>query len=120
MDHVTGKGIIASRFIDYSFQSQFLIFAGCINDSTIQDEQVIQAEEASVRIALSSSVDATFIYFSSCSIQDSEVAHTPYVQHKARMEKLIQDSACKYLIIRLPQVLGLTDTKSSLVHFLVV
>ena len=98
MDMVIGNGVVANRFIDYSLQTHYLIFAGNVNDSAILDENIIQAEEAAVRNALAKSGNATFVYFSSCSILDSEVAHTPYVQHKARMEKLIQDSSKSFLI----------------------
>ena len=116
---VIGKGVIANRFVDYSLQSKYLIFAGNVNDSAIKDENTIQEEEVAVRTALSEYLDTTFVYFSSCSILDPDVRHTPYVQHKVRMEKLIQDSAKSFLIFRLPQVMGLSDTKSSLVNYLV-
>ena len=119
MGMVIGSGVIANRFIDYSLQSNYLIFAGSINDSAIQDENLIQEDEGAVRNALSAHPDITFIYFSSCSIVDPDARHTRYVQHKIRMEELIQGSARKYLILRLPQVLGLSDAKSSLVNYLV-
>jgi len=119
MGMVIGSGVIANRFIDYSLQSKYLIFAGSVNDSAIRDEHIIQEEEIAVRSALIEFSDATFVYFSSCSIADPDVGHTPYVEHKVRMEKLIQDSAKNFLILRLPQVLGLSDAKSSLVSFLV-
>ncbi len=116
---VIGRGVIASRFMDYSLQSEYLIFAGSVHDSSIQEGSLIQDEEKAVRNSLSGHSDATFVYFSSCSILDLNVSRTPYVQHKLRMEKLIQDSAKSFLIFRLPQVLGLSDTESSLVNYLV-
>ena len=116
---IIGKGVIANRFKNFSFQCKYLIFAGSVNDSSIQDKNIIQAEEKAVTSALSEYNDSTFIYFSSCSILDLEAAHTPYVQHKVNMEKLIQSSAKSFLIFRLPQVIGFLDTKSSLVNFLV-
>ena len=119
MCKVIGSGVISNRFIDYSLQSKYLIYAGEVNDSSINDEELINFEENAVRVALSENLDTTFIYFSTCSIHDPEVSFTPYVQHKIRMEKLIQDSANKFLIFRLPQILGLSDTKSSLVGYLV-
>ncbi|WP_081813277.1 glycosyltransferase [Methylobacter tundripaludum] len=119
MDMVIGEGVIANRFSDYLLQSKYLIFAGSVNDSAIRDENTIQKEEIAVKVALSSHPDSTFVYFSSCSILDQDVAHTPYVQHKVRMEKLIQGSVKSFLIFRLPQVLGLSDAKSSLVNYLV-
>jgi dolichol-phosphate mannosyltransferase len=116
---VIGSGVIASRFVDYSFQSKYLIFAGSVNDSAAQDMVVIQREEDAVKEALAKYADATFVYFSSCSVLDPDVSHTPYVQHKTCMEKLIQSTAKKFLIFRLPQVLALADAQSSLVSYLV-
>jgi nucleoside-diphosphate-sugar epimerase len=114
-----GKGVIANRFKDCSLQLKHLIFAGSVNDSSIQDKNIIKAEEMAVADALLEYNDYTFVYFSSCSILDSEVAHTPYVQHKVNMEKLIQSSAKNFLIFRLPQVMGFLDNNTSLVNFLV-
>lgn len=119
MSMVIGNGIIANRFIDYSLQAKYLIFAGSVNDSSIQDMEAIEEEEISVAKSLSNHPDAIFVYFSSCSILDTDVSQTAYVQHKARMENFLQNNAKKFLICRLPQVLGLNDTKSSLVKFLV-
>jgi nucleoside-diphosphate-sugar epimerase len=119
LDMIIGSGVIANRFKDCSLQSKYLIFAGSVNDSSIQDKNIIQAEEKAVTDALSEYNDSTFVYFSSCSILDPEAVHAPYVQHKVNMEKLIQSSAKSFLIFRLPQVMGFLDAKSSLVNFLV-
>lgn len=114
-----GKGVIATRFSDYLEQKDYLIFAGSVNDSSIQDNDIIQGEERAVRAALLAHPDIPFVYFSSCSILDPDVAHTPYVMHKMRMEELITKSAKYFLICRLPQVMALFDAESSLVNFLV-
>ena len=83
---VIGDGIIANRFIDYSLQSEHLIYAGNLHDSAIQDENVIHAEEVLVSDALAKNSNATFVYISSCHVLDSNMSQTPYVQHKKRME----------------------------------
>lgn len=119
MGIVIGSGLIANRFVDYASQSNCLVFAGSVNDSSINSVSVIQEEETAVSAALSASPETTFVYFSSCSIDDPELGHTPYVQHKVRMEKLIQNSAKCFYIFRLPQLLGLSDAKSSLVNYFV-
>ena len=118
MSMVIGNGVIANRFIDYSLQSKYLIFAGSVNSSAIKDENIILEEEASLRNALSNHPDITFVYFSTCSALDRDLAHTPYVQHKIRMENLIQELSKNFMILRLPQLLGLSDAKSSLVNYL--
>jgi glycosyltransferase involved in cell wall biosynthesis len=119
MNMVIGNGVIANRFINYSAQTGYLIFAGTGDNSVPGDERETEEEEAAIRHALSQSNEATIVYFSTCSILDERTNNTAYVQHKMRMEQLIQDSAKKYLILRLPQILGLSNTKSSLVDFLV-
>jgi dolichol-phosphate mannosyltransferase len=119
MSMVIGNGVIANRFVDYSLQADYLIFAGSVNDSALKDKNEIEKEEATVKAALADYADTTFVYFSSCSILDQDTKNTPYVQHKVRMERLIQDTSKRHLIIRLPQVMGLDDSRSSLVNYLV-
>lgn len=119
MSMVIGTGVIANRFFDYSMQSNYLIFAGSVNDSGIQNVSVFEAEQIALKETLSAYPEATFIYFSTCSILDPEMADTPYVLFKQCMEKLVQDTASKFLIFRLSQVMGLSDAKSSLVNYLV-
>lgn len=118
MSMVIGRGVIANRFVDYELQAKHLIFAGSVNDSAIRVEE-IQEEEIAITNALSANPEITFVFFSSCSILDPNLGGTPYVQHKVRMEKLICASAKKFLIFRLPQVLGRCEVKSSLVNYLV-
>jgi dolichol-phosphate mannosyltransferase len=114
-----GSGVIANRFIDYSLQKHCFLFIGNVNDSSIVDVSLILQEEDDVRNALQDNTDSLFVFFSTCSIQDSSMCHSPYVQHKLRMERLIQSSASKYFIFRLPQILGLSDTTSGLINYLV-
>ncbi len=119
MNMMIGEGVIFNRFIDYSLQSKYFIFTGHIHDSTIQDESIIAAEESSLAVALSVYFKSTFIYFSSCSILDTSVENTQYVQHKIRMEKMIQNSGVDYLIFRVPQIIGHSDSQSSLVNLFI-
>jgi dolichol-phosphate mannosyltransferase len=116
---VIGSGVIANRFVDYLLQSEYLIFAGNVNDSSIKEESIFQQEATAVAAALKECQRTTFVYFSSCSILDAELSHSLYVQHKVRMEGLVKELSANYLIVRLPQVMGLNDNKSSLVNYLV-
>lgn len=120
MNMVIGDGAIANRFASYGLQSKHLVFAGSVHNSSITDTIEISKEEAAIRAALAAiNKSVTFVYFSSCSIDDVTQGASPYVGHKKRMEQLIQASASNYLIFRLPQVLGLADNEGGLVHGLV-
>lgn len=120
MTNVFGSGAIASRFASYTLQSRYLIFAGNIHDSAISKPDDISAEESALKVALAGlSGKQTLVYFSSCSIDDITQERSPYVIHKKFAEQLICASAANYLIIRLPQVIGLMETEGGLVNTLV-
>ena len=120
MKNVFGSGAIASRFASYALQSRYLIFAGSIHNSTISNPDVLAAEEGALKAALEKVMgEQTFVYFSSCSIDDITQEHSPYVLHKKMAEQIIRESTSNYLIIRLPQVIGLMDAEGGLVNSLV-
>jgi nucleoside-diphosphate-sugar epimerase len=58
----------------------------------------------------------TFVYFGTCSVGDPEAQHTPYVQHKLAMEQLAATHP-RYLILRLPQVVGITPNPHTLSNY---
>jgi len=119
MSSVIGRGVIANRFVTYAQQTRYLIFAGSVHDSTLADNGLFDAEEAQLGKAIENQQNETIVYFSSCSILDPDQVDSPYAQHKLRMEKKLQTSSVRYVIFRLPQLLGLGDEKTSLVNFLV-
>jgi nucleoside-diphosphate-sugar epimerase len=116
---IIGQGIIARSLLSFSMEEGLVLFAGSINDSTINDTEIIRAEEIAVMEALLRYPDDLFIYFSSCSIADHNASHTLYVQHKSRMEALIRATAIHFLIFRLPQIVGFGSANSNLVKYLV-
>ena len=52
-----------------------------------------------------------------CSIYDPSRNKNPYVKNKLYIESLIKEKFNKFLIIRLPEVVGKNDNKTSLVNF---
>lgn len=120
MGNVIGSGAIADRFASYGLQSRYLIFAGSTHNSSITNAEDISREELTLKMALDNvKGSATFVYFSSCSIDDATQQSSPYVLHKKRMEAMVELSAQNYLIVRLPQVIGLLEYEGGLVNRLV-
>ena len=114
-----GTGVIADRFCDFASQKKYLIFAGSVNDPSIEDEVGLQNEEVRIKEFIIENPDIFFVYFSSCSVLDPGMSNTPYVLHKLRAEKIVETNAKSFLIFRVPQIFGLSDQKSSLVNYLV-
>jgi len=119
MNLVIGAGSIADRFCDFSNQEQFVIFAGTIEDSQINDVELVNKEEAQIKDALISFPDAIFVYFSSCSVNDPTLISTRYVQHKIEMESLVQNSRKNFYIFRLPSVVNGSSKENDLVSYFV-
>ena len=119
MSSVIGTGSIADRFCDFSNQKKFVILAGSIEDSQFNDAELINNEETLIKDALKSFPDAVFVYFSSCSLNDPSLTSTRYVQHKIKMESLVQQSRNSFYIFRLPSVVNGCSKENDLVSFLV-
>jgi nucleoside-diphosphate-sugar epimerase len=61
------------------------------------------------------SKNTTFIYFSSCAVSLEE---NEYYTHKKNMESLVKDHFDKYIIFRLPQIIGKSNNDKTLLNFL--
>jgi len=114
---VIGKGMMAKVFSVYETSRNIMIFASGVSDSQEKSEIAFKREEDLLRKCLATAGGMIFIYFSTCSIYDQSLKENPYVQHKIKMEEIIKGNAKKYLIFRLPQVVGKT-TNNTLINFL--
>lgn len=115
---VVGRGLLARALARYTEKEDVVIFASGVSDSNERDPEKFSREESLLRDTLSENPGKLFVYFSTCSIADPEVNRTPYVHHKQRMEQTISSRAGKYLIFRLPQVVGQGGNPATLVNYL--
>jgi dolichol-phosphate mannosyltransferase len=116
---ILGQGVIARRFMDYGLNKQVTLFAGDVHDSKSTNESDFKKEEEALKLAVRESQEIPFVFFGSCSILDPASSQTPYSLHKKNLEEWIAANAKNYLIVRLPQLLGLNDEPTSLVSHLI-
>ncbi len=115
---IIGKGLIASAFIRAEFDSaHHLIFASGVSNSTETDPAAFTRELDLIRHHLAK--NTTFVYFSTISVFDPSRQHSPYIRHKKHIEQIIRAEADRYLIIRLPIMLGHSDNPHTLINYLV-
>lgn len=115
---IVGKGLLASAF-DPSTIRRFnaIIFAsGVSNSAETRPECFVR--EASLLDEYLTKQESLFVYFSTCSVADPDRRSTLYVQHKLAMEAKVMATAKRYLILRLPQVVGHTRNPHTLANFL--
>jgi nucleoside-diphosphate-sugar epimerase len=110
---VVGNGLIAKSFKSYLEKDDVIIFASGVSNSSISEKDNIsfQREKDLINEYLKYK-DKKFIYFSTCSISDVSKIN-PYIEHKIKMEKLIESNHDNYLIFRLPIVIGVSDNNNT-------
>ena len=115
---IIGYGMVAKAFFRYRDDDKVLIFASGVSNSSETDVVQFERERSSLTEALERHKDKLLVYFSTCSIDDRAVLSSPYVQHKIEMERLISENHERYLICRLPQAVGRSANRTTLVNYL--
>lgn len=113
---VIGNGMMARRFMDhYKDDSKVIIFAsGVSNSNEVSDDQYLR-EKMILKECLRDHSNKKLVYFSS--VIHLSGMKTKYLDHKRDVEKLLQDHAENYLILRLPQVVGRGGNKNNIVNY---
>ncbi len=108
---VIGNGLIARALANYADNTDVVIFASGVSNSAENEDANFRREENLILEQVTH--DATFVYFSTCSVFDPSLSKSAYVQHKLKMEKLIESKFKKYIVIRLPTLVGNTGNPNT-------
>lgn len=114
---IIGNGLLARKFVSYSHNDDFLIFAAGVSNSKESLQSEFEREKELLLNTMKKNSSKKIIYFSTCSMYDTYFQNNNYVNHKLEMESLIATHFKKYLILRLPQVVG-KNNQSQLTGFL--
>jgi len=119
---IIGSGFLASSFKKYENlfkELNICIYAAGVSNSLCQDSDLFEKDKN--RLAnFSKQIDKknTILYFSTCSIDDPSRNNNEYIKNKLIIENFIKLNFEKYLIIRLPEVIGYTKNENTLIKFL--
>lgn len=118
---IVGSGMLARTFkAAYAHREDVCIYAAGVSNSGCTDRREFSRERLRLEKAIKQAMDVSaFVYFGTCSIADPEAQDTPYVKHKLAMEQLVAAHS-HYLILRLPQVAGITPNPHTLLNYLYV
>ena len=114
---IIGNGLLGSSFKKHlkDLNTDVLFFtSGVSNSSELNEPEFIREVNLLSQYLNSSSY---IVYFSTCSIYDTDLIDTPYVQHKLNIERILFNRGHS-LIIRLPQIVGGGGNKNTLLNFL--
>ncbi len=113
---VVGNGMIAKAFESFKDNNDVIIFAsGVSNSKETNPEEYYR--ELKLLTSYTNMQDKKLIYFSTCSIFDSDLEWNPYIKHKIEMEKFIRENFKNYIIFRLPNVIGRTENPNTFFNY---
>src|SRR5690349_21738851 len=96
---IVGNGLIANLFKNED-RENVVFFASGVSNSLDGEKSAFLRDENLLRNHLTEEPEEIFIYFSTCSIYDSSKDRSLYVNHKLKMERLVEEVAHKFVILR--------------------
>ena len=115
---IIGNGLIANLFREHD-RENVVFFASGVSNSLETEKSAFLREEDLLRKTLEENSDKIFIYFSTCSIYDSSKNGSPYVNHKLKMEQIVEELADQFLILRVSNAVGKGGNPNLLMNYLV-
>jgi len=112
---IVGNGMIANALKKID-KDDVVFFCSGVSNSNEQNEEEFIREKASL-IAFANS-DKKLIYFSSYFVNFENYLTKRYYQHKSEIEQIIQNSFERFIIYRLPQIVGKSSNPNTLTNFI--
>ena len=112
---VVGNGLIAKQFKKYNNNDDVIIFASGVSNSKETNAEAFEQEFNLIKSYLSK--ESLFVYFSTCSIYDNSLIESNYVKHKLQVEDFIKANFERFLILRLPNMVGLTKNPHTFFNY---
>ena len=115
---IIGNGLIANLFTEND-RENVVFFASGVSNSLETDKSAFLREENLIRKTIKENPNKIFIYFSTCSIYDSSKNGSSYVNHKLKMEQIVEELANQFLILRVSNAVGKGGNPNLLMNYLV-
>lgn len=114
---IVGNGLLANAFLNSNLNfDEFVIFASGVSNSKETDLLQFSREFNLLESIIRNIDDKILIYFSTCSIYENTTK--PYTLHKLSIEEYIRKKVNKFLILRLPNIVGITRNPYQLTNFI--
>ncbi len=118
INFIQGSGFLAKAFkkkLAFFKKNVIILYVAGISNSLEKRNKEFKREFKRIEEFIKSN-DKKIVYISTCSIFDNSRNHA-YVKNKIKIEKLIRLKVKKYIIIRLPELVGSNKNPNTLVNF---
>ncbi|MGH2649118.1 MAG: hypothetical protein ACRDE8_16180, partial [Ginsengibacter sp.] len=116
---VIGNGMIANRFAKYEDDNDIIIFASGVSNSKDKEHEHFSREFQLIKKTINDYPKKIFVYFSTCSVEDPDLASAPYVIHKKKVEKFIKENVGKYYLFRISNLAGTSNNPYTLLNYFI-
>ena len=116
---VIGNGMIANRFMSYKDNDDVIIFASGVSNSKDTVEENFIREFQLLHKTVSDYTDKTLVYFSTCSLEDNDLALAPYVIHKKTVEEFIKNNVARFYLFRISNLAGTSNNPYTLLNYFI-
>jgi nucleoside-diphosphate-sugar epimerase len=116
---VIGNGMIANRFADYRNDDSIIIFASGVSNSKDTVEENFLREFQLLKKTIKAFPEKILVYFSTCSVDDPDLALAPYVIHKKKTEAFIRNNVAKYYLFRISNLAGTSNNPYTLLNYFI-
>ena len=116
---IIGSGFIAARFKKYHKflkKKKIIIYAAGISNSLDEYKKNLEREVFKIKNFILNN-RKKLIYISTYSVNDDSRRRKLYVKNKIKIEKIIKQESEKYMIIRLPEIIGKNKNPNTLTNF---
>lgn len=110
--------MMARAFSAFRDRADIVIFASGVSNSLETDPAAFDRERKLLKRIRAEHDRALLVYFGTCSVDDPERRHTPYVQHKLAMESELAACQGPWLVLRVPLAIGRNPRSRTLAQFL--
>jgi nucleoside-diphosphate-sugar epimerase len=115
---IVGKGMVAGACKALKGWEDDILFASGVSNSSEHRKELFEKEIEMISHYLGQkSSDGSFVYFSTASILDPSKAGNPYIMHKLAVEGMLRERNVKHLIVRLPNLVGVSNNPHTLTNF---
>ena len=114
---IVGNGFIAKNLKKISIPNNFCVYAAGVSNSNLSNVKNFKREINEFnKFRKKINSKKIVIYVSSLSVENKNLKNDKYVKNKLNIENLIKKNIKKFLIVRLPQVVGKNKNKYTLTN----
>tara|TARA_Y100000389_G_scaffold57713_1_gene53731 strand:- start:604 stop:1305 length:702 start_codon:yes stop_codon:yes gene_type:complete len=114
---IFGNGFIAKNLKKIRLSNHFCFYAAGVSNSNLSNKKDFEREINEFnKFRKKINQSKIIIYISSLSVENKNLKQDKYIKNKLKIEEIIKKKIQKFIIIRLPQIIGKNNNKHTLTN----